>query len=105
MRRLASLRALGRLWALISAFPKLQPHTLALCLAILLLLTLINMRGVKDTGAAFLLPTYLFLRTLLLVLAVGAFRALASGGHPVPTVMTPKLPATVSLFSIWLLLT
>src|SRR5882672_4174529 len=33
--------------ALISAFPKLQPHTLALCLAILLLLTLINMRGVK----------------------------------------------------------
>src|SRR3984893_14077733 len=43
--------------ALISAFPRLQPHTLALCLVILLVLTLINMRGVKDTGAAFLLPT------------------------------------------------
>jgi amino acid transporter len=90
--------------ALISAFPKLQPHTLALCLAILLLLTLINMRGVKDTGAAFLLPTYLFLGTLLLVLAVGTVRALASGGHPVPIVMPPKLPATVSLLSVWLLL-
>jgi amino acid transporter len=90
--------------ALISAFPRLQPHTLALCLAILLLLTLINMRGVKDTGAAFLLPTYLFLGTLLLVLAVGAVRALTSGGHPVPIVMPPKLPATVSLLSIWLLL-
>src|ERR1700744_1621451 len=53
--------------ALISAFPKLQPHTLALCLAILLLLTLINIRGVKDTGTAFLIPTYLFLGSLLVV--------------------------------------
>src|SRR5271170_4638535 len=44
--------------ALVSAFPSLQPHTLALCLAILLILTLINARGVKDTGSAFLIPTY-----------------------------------------------
>lgn len=42
--------------ALISAFPGLQPHTLALCLLILAVLTLINMRGTKDTGAAFLIP-------------------------------------------------
>src|ERR1700730_13452455 len=53
--------------ALISAFPKLQPHTLALCLAILLLLTLINLRGVKDTGAELLVRTYLVLARLLLV--------------------------------------
>jgi amino acid transporter len=46
--------------ALVSAFPRLQPHTLALCLAVLLILTLINIRGVKDTGTAFLIPTYLF---------------------------------------------
>jgi amino acid transporter len=90
--------------ALISAFPKLQPHTLALCLAILLLLTLINLRGAKDTGAAFLLPTYLFLGTLLLVLVVGAVRVLASEGHPTPIVMPPKLPATASLLTLWLLL-
>jgi amino acid transporter len=36
--------------ALVSAFPRLEPHTLALCLAILLILTLINVRGVKDTA-------------------------------------------------------
>jgi hypothetical protein len=36
--------------ALVSAFPALQPHTLALCLVILLILTVINVRGVKDTG-------------------------------------------------------
>jgi len=90
--------------ALISAFPGLQPHTLALCLAILLVLTMINMRGVKDTGSAFLLPTYLFIGTLLLVIVVGGVRAVAAGGHPVPVVAPPHLPAGMSLLTFWLLL-
>ncbi len=47
--------------ALVSAFPALQPHTLALCLLILAVLTLVNMRGTKDAGTAFLVPTYLFI--------------------------------------------
>jgi amino acid transporter len=89
--------------ALVSAFPKLQPHTLALCLAILVLLTLVNMRGVKDTGSAFLIPTYLFVGTLLLVIAVGAFRAIAAHGHPMPIIAPPRLPVTVSMLSIWIL--
>lgn len=90
--------------ALVSAFPNLHPHLLSLCLAILLLLTLINMRGVKDTGSAFLLPTYVFLGTLLLVLIVGGVRAVLTGGHPTPLVAPPRLPASTSLISIWLLL-
>ncbi len=90
--------------ALISAFPSLQPHTLALCLFILFLLTLINMRGVKDTGATFLLPTYVFLGTLLLVLAVGAFKAVVAHGHPVALVSPPRLPLGTSLLPVWLLL-
>src|SRR5258708_3905534 len=89
--------------ALISAFPALQPHTLALCLVILLLLTLINVRGVKDTGTAFLIPTYLFVGTLLLVILVGTLRAFASGGHPVPIVAPPRLPVSASMLSLWLL--
>src|SRR6201990_1033136 len=89
--------------ALVSAFPRLQPHTLALCLAILLILTLINVRGVKDTGAAFLIPTYLFVGTLLLVIVVGAVRVFAAGGHPVPIVEPPRLPISASMFSLWLL--
>jgi amino acid transporter len=90
--------------ALVSAFPRLQPHTLALCLAILLVLTLINMRGTKDTGSAFLLPTYLFLGTLLLVIIVGTVRTLAAAGHPVPVVLPARLPAATSIFTFWLLL-
>jgi amino acid transporter len=89
--------------ALVSAFPRLQPHTLALCLAILLTLTLINVRGVKDTGSAFLIPTYLFVGTLLIVIVVGAVRALAAGGHPIAVVAPPRLPMSASMLSLWLL--
>ncbi len=90
--------------ALVSAFPKLQPHCLALCLVILALLTLINMRGTKDAGTAFLIPTYLFLGTLLLVIGVGAFRAITAHGHPVPVIAPPHLPAATSMISLWLIL-
>ena len=89
--------------ALVSAFPALQPHTLALCLAILLVLTLVNLRGVKDTGSVFLIPTYLFVGTLLLVIAVGSDRAIASHGHPQAIVAPPRLPVSGSLLTLWLL--
>jgi amino acid transporter len=89
--------------ALVSAFPQLQPHTLALCLAILLVLTLVNMRGTKDAGFAFLVPTYLFVGTLLVVIIVGTIRAIAAGGHPMPIVAPPPLPASASLLTLWLL--
>ena len=89
--------------ALISAVSSLQPHTLALCLIILAILTVINMRGTKDTGAAFLIPTYLFIGSLLFVVGLGAFRTITAHGHPIPIIAPPRLPATVSMLSLWLL--
>jgi amino acid transporter len=88
---------------LTSAFPSFLPHTLASCLAILAVLTLINIRGTKDTGIAFLLPTYLFIATLLIVIGVGAFRTIATHGHPIPIVAPPHLPISTSMLSLWLL--
>jgi len=90
--------------ALISAVPSLQPHTLAICLGILALLTLVNMRGVHDTGVVFMIPTYLFLITLLIIIATGGWQVLASGGHPHPVTPLPSpAPATEAL-TLWLLL-
>jgi amino acid transporter len=89
----------------VSAVPALLPHTLLLCLVVLAVLALVNMRGVKDTGAAFILPTFLFVGTLLISIGVGAFRVFAAGGHPMPLVPLPApSPATVSYLSIWLLM-
>ena len=89
--------------ALVSAFPQLQPHTLALCLFILLILTLVNMRGVKDTGSAFLVPTYLFVGSLLTVIAVGAVRTFTAQGHPLPIIAPPRLPISGSALTLWVL--
>ncbi len=90
--------------ALISAFPALQPHTLGLCLAILAILTLVNMRGTKDAGAVFLIPTYLFIGSLLLTLGVGGYKVFLSHGHPTPVMAPPHIPAITSTLSLWLLL-
>src|SRR5207249_4956024 len=50
--------------ALVSAIPSLQSHTLTICLGILVLITLINLRGMRDAGLVFMAPTYLFVGTL-----------------------------------------
>jgi len=89
--------------ALVSALPRLQPHTLALCLLILLLLSFVNMRGVRDTGVAFLVPTYLFVGCLLIVILLGIFHVIVTGGHPVPVMAVPKLPAATATLTLWLL--
>src|SRR5271166_2372035 len=72
--------------ALVSAVPSLQSQTLRLCLGILIVITIINLRGVQDTGGLFLLPTYIFIACLLGLIAVGIVKTLAAGGHPVPVV-------------------
>src|ERR1700724_1993984 len=70
--------------ALVSAVPSLLPHIVALCLGILLIITMLNLRGVHDAGLAFALPTYLFVGTLLISIAGGVLRVVLSGGHPTP---------------------
>ena len=90
--------------ALVSAAPGLQPHTLLLCLAILAVVTLVNLRGVRETGIVFLVPTYLFVGTLLIAIAIGLVRTLAGGGHPVPVVTPPPAQPAVAAVGLWLLL-
>ena len=90
--------------ALISAVPSLQPHTLELCLIVLTLLTIINMRGVHDTGVIFMIPTYLFTATLLIVIAVGGWQAVHAAGHPLPVTPLPAIPAATTMVSWWLIL-
>ena len=90
--------------ALISAVPALQSHALPLCLAILVVVTLVNLRGVSEAGGIFLVPTYLFIVCLLAMIALGAVKTLAAGGHPVPVVAPPRLLRSTEAVGVWLLL-
>jgi amino acid transporter len=89
--------------ALVSAIPGLLPHTLPLCLAVLTLLTLINLRGARTTGLVFMFPTYLFVGSLFMIIGIGAFKVVLYGGQPPPVVAPVSVPVTVTAASTWLL--
>jgi amino acid transporter len=90
--------------ALVSAVPSLQTYTLLICLGILVLLTIVNLRGVQQTGGVFMLPTYLFIACLLGMIAIGMAKAVLAGGHPVPVVAPAKLSGATAAVGAWLLL-
>src|SRR5438128_6913838 len=90
--------------ALVSAVPSLLPHTISFCVGILIVITVLNLRGVREAGTAFAVPTYLFVGTLLVTIVAGVLRVLLSRGHPTPAVaLPPPLPMTEAV-SYWLLL-
>jgi len=95
--------------ALVSAVPELHKHQLLICLFILAIIAIVNMRGVKETGAVFMLPTFVFVGTLLLTIGVGVYHAVATGGHPVALAAPPppdmsKLEAFTPWLLLWLLM-
>lgn len=90
--------------ALVSAAPSLQPHTLAICLGILIVLAFVNLRGMQESGGIFMIPTYLFIACLLGMIAVGVAKAFLAGGHPMPVVAPPKLGRATEAMGVWLML-
>jgi amino acid transporter len=90
--------------ALVSAAPSLLPHTVGICVGILIVITILNLRGVHDAGLVFAVPTYLFVGTLLITIVAGVFRVVLSGGHPTPVAPLPPPPPMTEAVSYWLLL-
>ncbi len=90
--------------ALVSAMPEFQPHTLAICLGILALIAIINLRGLREAGIVFMVPTYLFLACMLTAIVIGLGKALLAGGHPTPVIAPPTSRPAVEMVSAWLIL-
>jgi amino acid transporter len=90
--------------AIISAIPSLQPHTLSLCLFILLLITIVNLRGMREAGLVFMIPTALFVGTLLTMIGVGLYDTYAAGGHPHALVPPLREQGAIHTAGAWLLL-
>src|SRR5512137_2124646 len=75
--------------AIASAFPALWEYRIELSLLLLAVITLINMRGMRETGTLIAIPVYLFLVAYLPMLAYGALRLLVSGPGAPPTAAPP----------------
>jgi len=92
--------------ALVSAVPSLQRHTLLFCLGILVVITIVNMRGVREAGIFFMVPTYLFLGTLLWVILLGVVKTVLASGHPMAVVAPPAAAGhgVIAAASAWLIL-
>jgi amino acid transporter len=71
--------------AVTSAITSLAPHAVVLSVGFVILLALVNLRGVKESGTAFALPTYAFVLLTFLLLATGAYRAYTSGVPAAPS--------------------
>jgi len=79
--------------AIISAFPELAPWKIPMILAIIGVLTYGNLRGVKEAGKAFALPTYLFVGSMFIVFTIGLYRYF-SGTLPV---LETDLPGAIPM--------
>jgi amino acid transporter len=90
--------------ALDSAFPQFTPYTVWLCIGVLLCLLLVNLRGIGEAGRWFATPTYVFVVTLCIMIGVGVYQVIVSGGHP--HMVQPPVPPSKATEAIgwWLLI-
>ena len=85
-----AIQAAAGVAAIISAVPELSSYKIQLTLGIIFLLTFINLRGVKDAGVIFVIPSYLFIFSMLVVFVMGIIRY-ANGSLPQYSSQTPGL--------------
>ena len=65
---------------LASAFPALNGHVVIICVVVIAVITLMNLRGVRESGAAFAIPTYCFIAAVVIMILWGVAQ-LATGHH------------------------
>lgn len=78
---------------IVAAVPELAPHAVALCVGLIVALALVNLRGVKESGTAFAIPTYGFVASVFVMIGVGLVRTAL--GHP-PVASSAGLPLTAT---------
>lgn len=87
--------------AITSAFPELVPYTVGIALGFVAIMTILNLRGIRESGSIFAIPTYAFIILLGILILIGFARIILGIGVPVPP---PVIPAKQPL-DLWLILT
>jgi amino acid transporter len=87
--------------AVTSAMPALLPYRVELCLVAIFLITVANLRGVRESGTIFAAPTYVFVVSMLALVGIGFFRLLVTGLPPVaPPAAAMPVQQGLTLFLI-----
>lgn len=88
--------------AIASAMPAFAPHTVAIAVGTIALVTVVNLRGIRESSSIFALPTYVFVFSLLALIGIGAWRVLTGQG-PVEVVAAVAPPA-IGQFGLFVVL-
>lgn len=88
---------------LTSGFPALDPYRVEIAVGIILIMMVINLRGVKESGNAFAIPTYFFLVVMIVTLAIGIFKYFA-GSLGMVTGVTPAETGALQGITMFLIL-
>jgi len=87
--------------SLASLFPTLAPYVVIIDVALIVVVTVVNLRGVRESGSIFAIPTYIFIGSALLLIAVGLIKSFLIQHHPVIGHFAPVAPIEpLSLFLI-----
>ncbi len=89
--------------AITSAFPSWHVNRVELALAFVVLLMIGNLRGLKESGQLFSIPTYFFIGGILLLIGAGAWQA--STGTVTPVTVADPIAAGTQTLSLFLILT
>jgi amino acid transporter len=90
--------------AITSAAPVLDPYRVELAVGLIALVSLANLRGIKESGRLFAVPTYLFVCSMLLMIAVGLFKWATGDVTPAPPPPVSHVPAELHPLTIFLIL-
>jgi amino acid transporter len=88
----------------ISAVPQAADVRLVIGVSAIVLITLGNLRGLRESGNLFAIPTYLFVGSAMLMIAIGLYRVIVNGEHAAPPEPLPGAPSTLQLVGVLLII-
>lgn len=96
----AAITSLAGTWG----FAGIKDYAIEIGLIFILLVTLANLRGIKESGAIFALPTYAFIASILLMIAYALVRDALVGATPVVHAVAPEIPHGGEAVGLWLVM-
>jgi len=86
--------------AIISAFSSLTQYKVIFVLIIIIILTILNLRGISESSKIFAIPTYIFIFSMIFMILYGLFKYFILNIHPEPIYSIPKATENISIFLI-----